>query len=46
MNWILLAKIMFTIWAVFDFVYRLKKDNEIQTGFFLLIWLIANRAFF
>jgi len=46
MNWVLIAKIIFTIWATFDFFYHIKKSNEIQVGYFILVWLIATRNFF
>ena len=46
MNWVMIVKILCAVFATFNFFYHLKKDNEYQFAYFLLIVLIATRNFF
>jgi len=46
MDTVLILKILLVIYSSFDFLYRIARYKEINTGYLILVILIATQNFF
>lgn len=46
MSTVLILKILLIIYSSFDFIYRIARYKEINTGYLILVILIATQNFF